>query len=193
MNLFTIPCWWLKSSLHNIFHHVFQAVDSDKRRHSSSRNGSTSRKALLSSSRGSGDPSDPNRSSHLVPTTTTTSRPSTNQRLHQSTGLEGRTSSFPKPGRIGHDDPTMRSFERLTISAERRKWIFGRAKDLSCSHWRVYWFTEYPFGSRWCLLMSKLNDSVLCMMLSSAHSGARRILAQMIWVLYIRLTLLPNG
>jgi len=71
MNLFTIPCWWLKSSLHNIFHHVFQAVDSDKRRHSSSRNGSTSRKALLSSSRGSGDPSDPNRSSHLVSTTTT--------------------------------------------------------------------------------------------------------------------------
>jgi hypothetical protein len=33
---------------------------------------------------------------------------------------------------------------------------------------------------------------VLCMMLSSAHSGARRILAQMIWVLYIRLTL-PKG
>ncbi|CAD6250243.1 unnamed protein product [Miscanthus lutarioriparius] len=97
------------------------AVDSDKRRHSSSRNGSTSRKALLSSSRGSGDPSDPNRSSHLVPTTTTSSRPSTNQRLHQSTGLEGRTSSFPKPGRISHDDPTMRSFERLTISAEKRK------------------------------------------------------------------------
>ncbi|EES05449.1 hypothetical protein BDA96_04G233000 [Sorghum bicolor] len=97
------------------------AVDSDKRRHSSSRNGSTSRKALLSSSRGSGDPSDPNRSSHLVPTTTSSSRPSTNQRLHQSTGLEGRTSSFPKAGRIGHDDPTMRSIGRLTISAERRK------------------------------------------------------------------------
>ncbi|AQK53696.1 putative casein kinase family protein [Zea mays] len=97
------------------------AVDSDKRKHSSSRNGSTSRKALLSSSRGSGDPSDPNRSSHLVPTTSSSSRPSTNQRLHQSTGLEGRTSSFPKPGRIGQDDPTMRSFERLTISAERRR------------------------------------------------------------------------
>ncbi|AQK72737.1 Casein kinase 1 [Zea mays] len=96
-------------------------VDSDKRRHSSSRNGSTSRKALLSSNRGSGDPSEPNRSSHLVPTTTSSSRPSTNQRLHHSTGLEGRTPSFPKPGRIGYDDPTMRSFERLTISAERRK------------------------------------------------------------------------
>lgn len=111
---------------YNIFHHVFQAVDSDKRRPSSSRNGSTSRKALLSSSRGSGDPSAPNRSSHLVPTTSSSSRPSTNQRLHQSTGLEGRTSSFPKPGRNVHDDPTMRSFERLTISAERRKWNFGR-------------------------------------------------------------------
>ncbi|XP_062219694.1 casein kinase 1-like [Phragmites australis] len=97
-------------------------VDSDRRRNSSSRNGSTSRKALLSSSRqGSGDPSDPNRSSHLVPTSSGSSRPSTNQRLHQSTGLEGRTSSLSKPGRIVHDDPTMRTFERLTISADRRK------------------------------------------------------------------------
>ncbi|WVZ74566.1 hypothetical protein U9M48_022732 [Paspalum notatum var. saurae] len=97
------------------------AADSDRRRPSSSRNGSTSRKALLSSSRGSGEPSDPNRSSHLLPTSSGSSRPSTNQRLHQSTGLEGRTSSFPKSGRMGHDDPTIRSFERLTISAERRK------------------------------------------------------------------------
>ncbi|KAK3154658.1 hypothetical protein QOZ80_2BG0193500 [Eleusine coracana subsp. coracana] len=97
------------------------AVDSDRRRHSSSRNGSTSRKALLSSSRqGSGDPSDPNRS-HLLPTSSSSSRPSTNQRLHQSTGLEGRTASFPKSGRNVYDDPTMRTFERLTISAERRK------------------------------------------------------------------------
>ncbi|KAK3158487.1 hypothetical protein QOZ80_2AG0137860 [Eleusine coracana subsp. coracana] len=97
------------------------AVDSDRRRHSSSRNGSTSRKALLSSSRqGSGDPSDPNRS-HLLPTSSGSSRPSTNQRLHQSTGLEGRTTSFPKSGRNVYDDPTMRTFERLTISAERRK------------------------------------------------------------------------
>ncbi|OEL28466.1 Casein kinase 1-like protein 6 [Dichanthelium oligosanthes] len=96
-------------------------VDSDRRRPSSSRNGSTSRKALLSSSRGSGDPSDPNRiSHHLVPTSSGSSRPSTNQRLHQSTGLEGRTLSLPKPGRT-HDDPTLRNFERLTISADRRK------------------------------------------------------------------------
>ncbi|KAL6899426.1 hypothetical protein ACP4OV_006084 [Aristida adscensionis] len=99
------------------------AIDSDKRRPSSSRNGSTSRKALLSSSRqGSGDPSDPNRSSHLVPTSSGSSRPSTNQRLHQSTGLEGRTSSLSKTaGRNALDDPTMRTFERLTISADRRK------------------------------------------------------------------------
>jgi len=99
-------------------------VDSDRRRPSSSRNGSTSRKALLSSSRGSGDPSDPIRSSHLVPTSSGSSRPSTNQRLHQSTGLEGRTSSLSKHGRVVHDDPTMRNFERLTISADRRKWNF---------------------------------------------------------------------
>jgi len=96
-------------------------VDSDRRRPSSSRNGSTSRKAFLSSSRGSGDPSDPIRSSHLVPTSSGSSRPSTNQRLNQSTGLEGRTSSLSKPGRVVHDDPTMRNFERLTISADRRK------------------------------------------------------------------------
>ncbi|CAN6238684.1 unnamed protein product [Urochloa humidicola] len=96
-------------------------VDSDRRRPSSSRNGSTSRKALLSSSRGSGDPSDPNRSNHLLPTSSGSSRPSTNQRLHQSTGLEGRSSSFSRPGRIVHDDPTMRNFERLTISADRKK------------------------------------------------------------------------
>jgi len=96
-------------------------VDSDRRRLSSSRNGSTSRKALLSSSRGSGDPSDPNRSSHLVPTSSGSSRPSANQRLHQSTGLEGRTSSLSKPGRVVHEDPTTRNFERLTISADRRK------------------------------------------------------------------------
>ena len=109
---------------YNTFHHVFQTVDSDRRRPSSSRNGSTSRKAFLSSSRGSGDPSDPIRSSHLVPTSSGSSRPSTNQRLHQSTGLEGRTSSLSKPGRVVHDDPTMRNFERLTISADRRKWNF---------------------------------------------------------------------
>nr|CAB3450399.1 unnamed protein product [Digitaria exilis] len=96
-------------------------VDPDRRKPSSSRNGSTSRKALLSSSRGSGDLSDPNRSSHLLPTSSGSSRPSTNQRLYQSTGLEGRSSSLSKPGRIVHDDPTMRNFERLTISADRRK------------------------------------------------------------------------
>ncbi|CAN6273524.1 unnamed protein product, partial [Urochloa humidicola] len=96
-------------------------VDPDRRKPSSSRNGSTSRKALLSSSRGSGDPSDPNRSSHLLPTSSGSSRPSANQRLHQSTGLEGRSSSFSRPGRIIHDDPTTRNFERLTISADRRK------------------------------------------------------------------------
>ncbi|KAG8071489.1 hypothetical protein GUJ93_ZPchr0006g45441 [Zizania palustris] len=86
------------------------AVDSDKRRPtSSSRNGSTSRKALLSSSRPSSvDPSDPNRS-NLIPASSGSSRPSTIQRLHQSTGLETRSSSLAKPARNVHDDPTMRT------------------------------------------------------------------------------------
>ncbi|KAL5212329.1 hypothetical protein ABZP36_023176 [Zizania latifolia] len=98
------------------------AVDSDKRRPtSSSRNGSTSRKALLSSSRPSSvDPSDPNRS-NLIPAGSGSSRPSTIQRLHQSTGLETRSSSLAKTARNVHDDPTMRTFERLSISADRRK------------------------------------------------------------------------
>uniref|UniRef100_A0A0D9VIH3 non-specific serine/threonine protein kinase n=1 Tax=Leersia perrieri TaxID=77586 RepID=A0A0D9VIH3_9ORYZ len=98
------------------------AVDSDKRRTtSSSRNGSTSRKALLSSSRpSSGDQIDPNRS-NLIPTSSGSSRPSTIQRLHQSTGLEARSSSLIKTARNIHDDPTLRTFERLSISADRRK------------------------------------------------------------------------
>lgn len=98
------------------------AVDSDKRRPTSSRNGSTSRKGLLSSSRpSSGEPSDPTRSSHLIPTSSGGSRPSTTQRLHQSTGLEARSTSLSKTARNVHDDPTLRTFERLTISADRRK------------------------------------------------------------------------
>uniref|UniRef100_A0A0D9VIH6 non-specific serine/threonine protein kinase n=1 Tax=Leersia perrieri TaxID=77586 RepID=A0A0D9VIH6_9ORYZ len=94
----------------------------DKRRTtSSSRNGSTSRKALLSSSRpSSGDQIDPNRS-NLIPTSSGSSRPSTIQRLHQSTGLEARSSSLIKTARNIHDDPTLRTFERLSISADRRK------------------------------------------------------------------------
>uniref|UniRef100_A0A453P482 Non-specific serine/threonine protein kinase n=2 Tax=Aegilops tauschii subsp. strangulata TaxID=200361 RepID=A0A453P482_AEGTS len=98
------------------------AADSDKRRPTSSRNGSTSRKALLSSSRpSSGEPSDPTRTSHLIPTSSGSSRPSTTQRLHQSTGLEARSSPLSKTARNVHDDPTIRTFERLTISADRRK------------------------------------------------------------------------
>lgn len=74
----------------------------------------------MSSSRpSSGDPIDPNRS-NLIPTSSGSSRPSTMQRLHQSTGLETR-SSLTKTARNVHDDPTLRTFERLSISADRRK------------------------------------------------------------------------
>ncbi|XP_062226160.1 casein kinase 1-like isoform X2 [Phragmites australis] len=95
-------------------------VDSDKTRPTSSRNGSSSRRAVLSSSKPSsfGDPSDPNRASRLI--SSRSSRPSTAQRAHHSGGVEARSSSLSKTARDLHDD-TVRNFELLTISADRRK------------------------------------------------------------------------
>nr|CAB3487636.1 unnamed protein product [Digitaria exilis] len=96
-------------------------VDSDKiRPTSSSRNGSTSRRAILSSSKpSSGDPSDPNRTGRLV--SSGSSRPSiTVQRAHHSGGAEIRSSSLSKITRSPHDD-AIRNFELLSIGADRRK------------------------------------------------------------------------
>nr|CAB3485125.1 unnamed protein product [Digitaria exilis] len=96
-------------------------VESDKTRPtSSSRNGSTSRRAILSSSKPSSrDPSDPNRTGPLV--SSGSSRPSiTAQRAHHSGGAEIRSSSLSKIGRSPHDD-AIRSFELLSIGADRRK------------------------------------------------------------------------
>uniref|UniRef100_A0A1D1YQF9 Casein kinase I isoform delta-like n=1 Tax=Anthurium amnicola TaxID=1678845 RepID=A0A1D1YQF9_9ARAE len=98
--------------------------DSEKARGSSSRNGSTSKRAVVSSSRpsSSGDPSDHllSRGSRLL--SSSGSRPSTAQRIHQS-GLESRSSSLSRNvgARSTRDDPTLRSFELLTISADKRK------------------------------------------------------------------------
>lgn len=97
-------------------------VDSDKTRPaSSSRNGSTSRRAVLSSIKpgSSGDPSDPNRTSRLH--SSSSSRPSAAQRAHHSGGVETRSASLSKTGNNSHDDPTIRNFELLSISADRRK------------------------------------------------------------------------
>lgn len=98
------------------------AVDSDKTRPaSSSRNGSTSRRAILSSSKpsSSGDPSDPNRTGRIV--SSSSSRPSaTAQRAHHLGGAEIRSSSLSKIGRSSHDD-AVRNFELLSIGVDRRK------------------------------------------------------------------------
>ncbi|CAO2042997.1 unnamed protein product [Urochloa humidicola] len=97
-------------------------VDSDKTRPmSSSRNGSTSRRAILSSSKpsSSGDPSDPNRTGRVV--SSGSSRPSTTApRAHHLGGAEIRSSSLSKIGRSSHDD-TIRNFELLSIGVDRRK------------------------------------------------------------------------
>ncbi|XP_010934296.1 casein kinase 1 isoform X2 [Elaeis guineensis] len=100
------------------------AHDSDKIRASSSRNGSTSKRAVISSSRpsSSADPSDQfSRTCRLV-SSSTSNRPSTTQRLHHS-GPEARVSSLARnsSGRVSRDDPPHRSFEFLSISGERRK------------------------------------------------------------------------
>ncbi|KAL6903499.1 hypothetical protein ACP4OV_004312 [Aristida adscensionis] len=96
-------------------------VDSDKTRPtSSSRNGSSSRRAVLSSSKPSsfGDSSDPNRTGRVI--SSGSSRPLTAQRAHHSGGIETRSSSLSKAGRHTHDD-TVRNFELLSIGADRRK------------------------------------------------------------------------
>uniref|UniRef100_A0A0A9DGE6 Uncharacterized protein n=1 Tax=Arundo donax TaxID=35708 RepID=A0A0A9DGE6_ARUDO len=96
-------------------------ADSDNTRPtSSSRNRSTSRRAVLSSSKPSsfGDPSDPNRTSRLI--SSGSSRPSTAQRAHHSGGTEIRSSSLSRTGRHSHDE-TVRNFELLSIGADRRK------------------------------------------------------------------------
>ncbi|ONM15949.1 Casein kinase 1-like protein 6 [Zea mays] len=91
------------------------AVDSDKARpQSSSRNGSTSRRAVISSSKpsSSGDLSDPNRlGGRLAPSSS--SRPPTAQR-------EIRSSSLSKIGRSSHDD-AIRNLELLSLGADKRK------------------------------------------------------------------------
>jgi len=92
-----------------------KTVDSDKARpQSSSRNGSTSRRAVISSSKpsSSGDLSDPNRlGGRLAPSSS--SRPPTAQR-------EIRSSSLSKIGRSSHDD-AIRNLELLSLGADKRK------------------------------------------------------------------------
>lgn len=99
-----------------------------------SRVGSASKMAASPSSRptSSGDHSDYNRNSRLV---SSSGRPSTAQRLHNSGGVENCGRSPPHspasrnapPGRSpgsgsgSRDNTTFRSLERLSISTSRRK------------------------------------------------------------------------
>ncbi|KAL9225180.1 hypothetical protein vseg_001130 [Gypsophila vaccaria] len=93
-------------------------MQGDPERGRSSRNGSTSKRAVISISRpsSSGEPSD-GRSGRMLPTG---GRVSTTQRIQS--GVESKTSSrarvsAPRPGR----DDTLRSFEFLSIGTGRRK------------------------------------------------------------------------
>ncbi|KVH79763.1 Protein kinase, ATP binding site-containing protein [Cynara cardunculus var. scolymus] len=93
--------------------------DSDRGR--ISRTGSTSKRAIVSSSRpsSSGEPSE-SRSNRLG---SGSGRISTNQRIHSQPGFESKSSSFSRavPSSRGGRDDALRSFELLTIGNTKRK------------------------------------------------------------------------
>ncbi|KAK1284229.1 Casein kinase I isoform delta-like [Acorus calamus] len=96
-----------------------QVQDAERGRTSSSRNGSTSKRAVASSSRmsSSGEPSEQMaRSSRLV---SGGSRSSTAQRIHP--GIESRSTSLSRTTIRGSREDPLRSFELLSIGAEKRK------------------------------------------------------------------------
>ncbi|KAJ0966508.1 hypothetical protein J5N97_023425 [Dioscorea zingiberensis] len=92
---------------------------------STSRNGSLSKRAIISSGRPSstGEPSDQlfSRTSRLV--SSSNSRPSNAQRTHHP-GTESRSSSIPRnaaSSRAPRDNNPLRTFELLSLTAEKRK------------------------------------------------------------------------
>lgn len=101
-------------------------VDSERTRVSSSRNGSTSKRGIASSSRpgSSVEPTEQQlaRSSRLIPSSSNNSRPATAQRVHSS-GLEPRSSSRSRTAAAGgsRDEPPVRSFELLSIGGDKKK------------------------------------------------------------------------
>lgn len=96
---------------------ISQQPDSE-RAHSLSRNGSSSKRAVIGNSRpsSSGEPSE-TRSSRLI---SSSGRLSTTQRIQP--GFESKSSSFARTAntRSGRDD-ALRSFDLLTISTGKRK------------------------------------------------------------------------
>ncbi|XP_043691574.1 casein kinase 1-like protein 10 isoform X6 [Telopea speciosissima] len=93
-------------------------ADSERGRTSSSRNGSTSKRAVISSSRpsSSGEPSE-SRSGRMV---SGSGRLSTTQRMQP--GFDSKSSSLARAAAArGARDDTFRSFELLSIGTEKRK------------------------------------------------------------------------
>lgn len=102
-------------------HSPLQQPDSERGR-SSYRNGSISKRPVLSSSRpsSSGEPSEI-RSSRLV---SASSRLSAGQRVQP--GFESKTTTFTRSSTTkGGRDDTLRSFELLSIGTGKRKWKKG--------------------------------------------------------------------
>ncbi|GJX16033.1 hypothetical protein Tco_0216865 [Tanacetum coccineum] len=126
----TFTRWNLSSSglhtnhpRHRSSEHVTSSKDvhADTDRGRISRNGNTSKRAVMSSSSrptSSGEPID-SRSKRLG---SCSGRISTTQRLHSQHGFESKSSSFAHPisSKSGRDDP-LQSFELLTISIRKRK------------------------------------------------------------------------
>lgn len=104
-----------------------QQANSERPR-SSSRNGSSSKKPVLSSSRpsSSGEPSE-SRTSRLV---LSSGRLSTTQRLQP--GFESKTSLSRASATRGGRDDTLRSFELLSLGSGKRKWRTVWSADFLC-------------------------------------------------------------
>lgn len=134
LNFFCPYClqkWYIHMYVYTWCHHLctfFQQADSERR---PSRNGSSSKRALMPNSRpsSSGEHNE-NRASRLSSgnNTATTRLSSTHQRTTQP-GFESKSSSFTRiPATRGtgggghHRDETLRSFELLTIGSGKRKW-----------------------------------------------------------------------
>lgn len=124
--LFSLCSWLLEHHLLYIACSLQQA-DSERPR-SSSRNGSTSKRPVIPSSRpsSSGEPSEI-RSSRLI---ASSSRLSTTQRIQP--GLESKTSFTRASGTRGGRDDTLRSFELLSIGTGKRKWRTVWSADFLC-------------------------------------------------------------
>ncbi|KAJ6792497.1 casein kinase 1-like isoform X1 [Iris pallida] len=103
-------------------------LDVDKTRASSSRNGSTSKRAVASSnsrlsSSGEHTEQQASRTSRLLSSGSSSRTASNTQRLHQSGGIENRSSSLSRNQAVRglRDEPAYRSLELLSLGSDKRK------------------------------------------------------------------------